>query len=207
MKENAGTSNKARRTEHLTPAQVRKQKWNGLIVDLYLKGHSYNEIKRIALETTNQSFSRPFVARVVEKATEQWVNEKQDFIAQHKAVELAKINKLEGTYWEAWERSLRISKSTTETKVKPKDGSNMKVNEVQNTKKESNGEAKFLQGVQWCIDKRCLLLGVETPQVAVQINNNNDGKSSSSTTIVRRVVFKTRETTAAPQVIQNTDEE
>jgi hypothetical protein len=47
--------------------------------------------------------------------------------------QLARIDELERTYWIAWERS------TTDTKV---------------------GNASFLEGVQWCVEQRCKILGI-----------------------------------------------
>ena len=66
-----------------------------------------------------------------------------------KAQELAKIDNLEREYWEAWTRSC----ADAETVVK-------KAKEATQTIKGQAGDPRFLAGVQWCIERRCKLLGL-----------------------------------------------
>ena len=70
-----------------------------------------------------------------------------------KAHELAKINRLEAAAWEAWERSYRDEESTKVTV----DGDKKRAEKV--TKNQS-GEAKFLDRVAWCIEKRFNILAL-----------------------------------------------
>lgn len=193
-----------------TPVRVRKEKWKAIIVDIYMKGYSQERTRQLAGEQTGHSFGIKFVNSAIAEAVEQWKASKQEMIDNHKAIELERINRLETTYWEAWQRSLQSAKTRTEKKTKGKAGDGkLAVAEVENATRETSGDPRFLQGIQWCVDTRCKLLGIEvpTPSVAVQINNNNTGPGSQSTTINRRIVFQTRETTVAPQIIQETNEE
>lgn len=193
-----------------TPVRVRKEKWKSIIVDIYMKGYSQERTRQLAGEQTGHSFGIKFVNSAIAEAVEQWKASKQEMIDNHKAIELERINRLETTYWEAWQRSLQSAKTRTEKKTKGKAGDGkLAVAEVENATRETSGDPRFLQGIQWCVDTRCKLLGIEvpTPSVAVQINNNNTGPGSQSTTINRRIVFQTRETTVAPQIIQETNEE
>jgi hypothetical protein len=81
------------------------------------------------------------------------------------AVELAKIDNLEKTYWEAWERSCKVEKKKTEKEKGNVVEGEFKVSEkeIMKMKVSSVGNAKFLDGVYKCIDKRCDLLGLNSP--------------------------------------------
>jgi hypothetical protein len=189
----------------ITPVQVRKANEKNLVVSFYMKGHTMEEAGRLAAEALGGRipFTKTTVSHYVNEAIEQWKANKDELVQNHKAVELEKINRLEVTYWAAWERSCAVIK--THKKVKKKDGQGERLKLVQASSDEEQGlgDPRYLQGIQWCIDKRCLILGVDVPQTAIQINNNQPG----STTLIRRVVFRTRETTMQPQIIiqQNTD--
>lgn len=75
-----------------------------------------------------------------------------------RAQELAKVDHLELTYWAAWQRSCEDA----ETVVKKVKGDGDK--ELQQTTKGQAGDPRFLSGVQWCIERRCKLLGLDAPE-------------------------------------------
>jgi hypothetical protein len=199
--------NKSRNAQvegRLTPAKARKEANKKLIVDLYLQGHNMRDVARLASEKTGGAkFTASVVGRYVNQEIAKWQSEKNHMIEAHKAIELAKINHLETEYWAGWLRSQDLIRAKTSTKEKDKTTGGLKVVQVRDDQKPTPGDPRFLAGVQWCIDKRCTILGIEIPQTAIQINNNtqNNTTSTTNTTVIRRVVFKTRETTAAPQVI------
>lgn len=187
----------------LSAAAARKEGWKKLIVDLYMKGHSQKDCARIAEEKTGHPFGNTAVTNYINEAIGYWQESRQSMIENHKAIELEKINRLELAYWEGWERSCLMVKSKSKIKRKEEDSKKMALHEVRDDEKPSQGDPRFLNGIQWCVDKRCTILGIEVPQMPatlVQVNNNNTG---TSTTIVRRVVFRTRETVSAPQIIAN----
>ena len=74
-----------------------------------------------------------------------------------KAQELAKIDNLEREYWEAWERSCEDAGTVVK---KAKEGG---AKEATQTIKGQAGDPRFLTGVQWCIERRCKLLGLDAP--------------------------------------------
>jgi hypothetical protein len=186
-----------------SPVRVRKQWWETIIVEYYMKGNNQQRTRELASEKTGHPFSRGFVNKAIAKAVDEWKESKQDWIDNHKAIELEKINRLEMTAWDAWERSTRVEIVKKDRKVKGKDGGKLATAMTENTTRPNSGDPRFLQTIQWCTEQRCKILGIEVPQpsVAIQVNNNNSGTGSQSTTINRRIVFKTRETTVAPQVI------
>lgn len=64
-------------------------------------------------------------------------------IDERKVAELAKVDELERTYWTEWERS-------KEDRVLDKE--------------HRLGDPRYLAGVQWCIERRCKILGIDTPE-------------------------------------------
>lgn len=74
-----------------------------------------------------------------------------------KAAELAKLDALERTYWQAWEASTQTQKRT-----RIADRAGVKASEVGSVTRDGN--PAFLAGVLGCIDRRCKLLGVDAPE-------------------------------------------
>jgi hypothetical protein len=106
------------------------------------------------------------------------------------ALELAKIDHLERTYWDAWERSLREQiRTVTSREDVPLDlpkGANtgrtdgngdpapntpvmLTKTRVQRRVDQSMGNPAFLAGIQWCVDRRVKLLGLDEP-VKIDVN-------------------------------------
>lgn len=186
----------------LSPVKTRKQSHAVQITALYLKGKSVDEISREMLTLTGAKFGSAAINNVIKRATDQWKESTVNMIESHKSIELQKVNNLEATYWEGWEKSKGLQKARTKTKTAAKSNEKLGLTREETQEKESPGDPRFLTGIQYCIDKRLELLGlVDQPTTAIQINNNNLGDKSTSTTIVRRLVFKTRETTSQPQIV------
>lgn len=88
-----------------------------------------------------------------------------------KARELARIDYLELVNWEAWERS----REDAETQVRKTKGLAQIIDdgkshvirqqpvESATTIKGQAGDPRFLAGIQWCIERRCKILGVDAP--------------------------------------------
>ncbi len=99
------------------------------------------------------------------------------------AIELAKIDNLERTYWDAWERSLRDqirtvtsredvpldlpkgAKTGTDANGDPAPAAPVMLTKtrVQRRVDQTTGNPTFLAGVQWAIDRRIKLLGLDEP--------------------------------------------
>lgn len=155
----------------------------------------------------NRTISVPQISNIVNAAIKVWRTEQQEFISIHKEIEIQKINQLEVMYFEAWEKSRGLA-DTIVQKLEPGKTARakQKVKEAVKTIRESAGDPRFLLGIQWCIDKRCEILGTNAPQV---VEANISGTVTNNTTI-RRVVFTTKdkkekEYTAAPEEHTNTD--
>lgn len=77
---------------------------------------------------------------------------------EKRSEELAKVDELERTYWQAW------LDSCTESETITQEGTGDGVQRIRKTRTQQNGDPRFLAGVQWCIERRCKLLGFDAPQ-------------------------------------------
>ena len=136
------------------------------IGELYLKGTLQADI------AAKLSIDQSTVSRDIKALFAEWRKSALVDINEAKARELAKIDALELTYWAAWERSCEDAETETrKTKgviKRYEDGDGQFVAErpaeVDKTSKGQAGDPRFLQGVQWCIERRCKILGVDAPE-------------------------------------------
>lgn len=137
------------------------------------------EISRLYLQGMYQAdiaaklgLSQPTVSRDIQVLIEEWKVERVYDINEAKARELAKVDNLELEYWEAWHRSqenaekeVKKQKAAPAKKVKGEKESAVIMNqEIQKISEGQTGDPRFLAGVQWCIERRCLILGVDAPK-------------------------------------------
>ena len=127
------------------------------IASLYLKGVIQADIAE------QLKISQGTVSKDLKFIQNEWMIARINDIDERKRIELAKIDNLELTYWDGWKRSQENAEVET-TKMKGKDTS--KPSELEKTKRVEGqvGDSRFLQGVGWCIEKRCELLGLNAPK-------------------------------------------
>lgn len=139
-------------------------------IDHWIKGYSYREIQKKIADQFDYNSSLMTISRDVKVVIEEWRETRLTHVEELKAIELQRINKLEKTYWEAWERSLAGTQRTSE---KQKATANITVDgaktmvpymgEKSTSREETYGDPRFLAGVQWCIMQRCKILAIEQP--------------------------------------------
>ena len=123
--------------------------------DLYLQGWLQAEIaKELGI---NQST----VSRDLKALHKQWLASSLMDINEAKARELAKVDRLEREYWQAWQESRGQQESSTSETVEGTGG--QKRARVQVRQEDRAGDPRFLTGVQWCIERRCKILGMDAP--------------------------------------------
>ena len=138
----------------------------------YLEGQFQIEIAQ-ALGTTQE-----MVCYDLKAVQRQWQENYAHRLDELKAKELAKIDNLEKNYWEAWQQSLKPTQITSSGKK----GSTVSVNK---RTEQRNGNPAFLQGVQWCVDRRIKLLGLDAPvkaELSGSMNINQDFSPAEMTT-------------------------
>jgi hypothetical protein len=88
-----------------------------------------------------------------------WRKARDGDVTEWTNAELARINALELEYWEAWRRSCADRKRTVKgARTGPVATTNATV-----TEETMLGNPAYLAGVQWCIERRCKILGIDAP--------------------------------------------
>lgn len=123
------------------------------IAEMYLQGKLQADIAE------ELGISQTSVSRDLQAIRKAWMNSAIVNYNEAKAQELAKIDVLEREYWRAWEASKE------DAEVVRQKGSPESVNEITKTIKGQTGDPAFLQGIQWCINKRCEIFGLDAPTV------------------------------------------
>jgi predicted transcriptional regulator len=126
------------------------------IANLYLQGWLQADIAE------ELGISPATVSRDLKALQSEWRKSRLVDIDAAKQRELAKIDRLEREYWVAWERSIGKSLRVT---VKGK-GTEDKATQMEKTTTtdDLNGDPRYLAGIQWCIDRRCKILGIDAPE-------------------------------------------
>lgn len=114
-----------------------------MVTRLYLSHQSQAQIAE-RLGVTQQTISLDLKA-----IQREWKEEREHDLDIAKARELARIDKIEIMYLREWQKSRR-------RRARGIDGTNT-------VYKTMLGDPRYLAGVQWCIDKRCKLLGLDAP--------------------------------------------
>lgn len=121
------------------------------ITKRYLAGQTQNEIA-LALGMTQN-----MVCLDLKAVRQEWAREYASDINEAKCRELAKVDHLERTYWDAWERSCQPGETKT-----LQENAGQKRAVIQQQKRDGN--PVYLQGVMQCIERRCKILGVDAPE-------------------------------------------
>lgn len=131
---------------------------------LYLKGDIQADI------ASALGLSQATVSRDLTVIQAQWKVERVNDFNEKKNIELAKVDNLELEYWVAWKRSQEDAEEQTVKKkgviVTNEDGEEKRITPVEAQKRVKGqvGDARFLKGIEWCINKRCELLGLDAPK-------------------------------------------
>ena len=133
-----------------------------VIADLYLRGWTQMDIAE-KLKMTNA-----MVCRDIKTMHKVWLKSSLLDYDEAKGKELAKVDKLEFEYYSAWERSCENKETEVKKAVEAlvgKRGPGTTVRkEAMKREEGQTGDPRFLAGVQWCINKRCEILGLDAPE-------------------------------------------
>lgn len=129
------------------------------ISDMYCRGARQADI------ATAIGMSAARVKQEIRHLQDRWVESQLENINTYKTEQLAKIDNLEREYWDAWTRSIgtkQESKTNKKTGV-AETGLQCDLTLAEIKRFEEAGDKKFLDGVQWCIEMRCKILGMFAP--------------------------------------------
>jgi len=146
-----------------------------LEADLYLKHRSLEEIRQavIALyagEGIEMSISLPTIHADLDEIHTRWINSSLVDFDLAKGKELAAWDTLEKAYWEAWSKSLEaktVDEMQTifdEVAFAADQVIPVKRTKARHKVETRDGSAVFLQGVAYCIEARCKILGLFSPE-------------------------------------------
>lgn len=150
------------------------------LVNLYFQEVPFTKMAETLQERTGADYklSYPTVKKHIDDAIQIWKEKQVIQIDERKQIELAKLDALENEYWNSWKRSLetKLQKSTKKevpmVAIGSADGGapvravlSREMIPTEETEKwiETDGNPKFLEGVERCIWKRATLLGLLSP--------------------------------------------
>lgn len=136
-----------------------------IIADMYVKGKSQRYIAAWLNENREYNLSRITIRNDINKVRDEWLQSAVVDYDEAKARELAKVDKIEDEAWQAWERSVGVSETETQM-ISRSGGEETEGGQRKATIKRENkvGDPRFLSTVQWCITKRCEILGLDAPK-------------------------------------------
>lgn len=148
-----------------TEMQILKDK--ALVSELLLKGKGPTEIALAVNRRRAYNLTESQIRYDIKRIQREWQKKYLDNYDGMRAQELARIDRLEEEYWEAWSRSRRLKKKVVKSESSMSGTGNFEGAQDQSSKKEhlerTAGNEKFLTGIKWCIDKRCEILGLDSP--------------------------------------------
>lgn len=135
--------------EELTYTERRER-----VARLYLEGKTQSELAEEF--GVNQST----ISRDLEAIRQQWQEQALLHFDEIKSRELARIDRLEREYWEAWDESKKDAETIKQFGALDSDQKKLRAGKVEKTIKGQSGNPSFLAGVQWCIEQRLKIFGV-----------------------------------------------
>lgn len=143
------------------------------LADMYLQGWTQAEIADHLNKDPERDYTltQQMISYDLLRLQKAWRDSALVDIDEVKANELAKVDRLEREYWRGWERSCEDAETVTQKtrgvvkKYRNDDGVfvSERPAEVDKTSKGQAGDPRFLNGVEWCIERRCKIFGVDAP--------------------------------------------
>lgn len=131
-------------------AKLQREKDLAETARLYLKGESQVDI------AASLHVDQSTISRDIKTLQKRWRAAANTDFDTARAEQLAKIDELERTYWDAWQNSLVRETRSSEKK----EGTASETKSL--VRRESrDGNPAYLEGVFRCIDRRCKLLGLD----------------------------------------------
>lgn len=148
-----------------------------IIAKLYLGGMNHHQIAAELTKLRGYTIKTGQVSMDIHAIYKRWMESYLSDYNRLKVRELAKIDRLEAEYWTAWEASktdkMAVEQIKTADQVPQGKSGDLKTS-YQRTKTTTKKERRdpntvFLQGIQWCIEQRCKIFGLNAP-TTVNIN-------------------------------------
>ena len=141
----------ARKSKNPTEREDRLRR----VSDLYL-ARQYQSVIGERLGISQQQVS--YDLRVLR---DRWRVDASRQVNERKQEELARIDRLEMEAWNEWERSQ--SSSNSETRTEQSGGHGRELQKSTQRIQDRLGDPRYLIAIQWCIQKRVDILGIDAP--------------------------------------------
>lgn len=177
--QNTNKPDKSGTSQNRIPKHL-KEAVKNFITECHLEGMSMQATAE-ALEAKHQiRVSKMTVSTYMKAIKKEWQADRVDDINELRLTEVKKLLKVESEFWKEWKRSKEPKKRTTSKRkgtgaplqvigesgeIQTENGVTLSGVETQEQETESMGDPRYLMGVQWCIQMRCKILGVEAPTV------------------------------------------
>jgi hypothetical protein len=151
-----------------------------VIAEKHLRGWTFREISEHISKIRLYDLSVSTIYKEMQIVRERWLNSALVNFDEAKARELARIDELETAAYRAWEKSWEDAESSEkeeliEEGVQGGRGRRPRIEEGENDakfrrarevvrRKGRLGLPAYLQVIQWCIDKRIKIYGLESPK-------------------------------------------
>lgn len=139
---------------------------------LYLENKTHAEITEFINKTRPYSLNVRQISTDIQLIHKRWQESYLKDYDKIKARELARIDKLEMSYWEAWEKSKDKKTFEEMEKIEDLTGSGKKGDansasfirtKVKKKEEGRDGNAAYLEGIRWCIEERAKIYGFHAP--------------------------------------------
>jgi len=142
------------------------------VSEMYLRGITQWEI------AAQLNCAQSTVSTDLKVLRKEWLASATMATGERIAQELAKIDKIEITYWEGWERSCKdAERVTTKEEIVPVSIVDGHATDTASVPTERNsivegqsGDPRFLEGIRWCISKRLEVLDCMPKKEEVPLN-------------------------------------
>jgi hypothetical protein len=150
------------------------------ITECHLEGMSMQSTADAVDVKYGIKLSKMTISTYMKGIKKEWLADRVEDINELRLTEVKKLLKVESEFWREWKRSKEPKKRTTskrkgtgsplqvvspEGEITTETGVTLSGVETQEQETESLGDPRYLMGVQWCIQMRCKILGVEAPTV------------------------------------------
>ena len=142
------------------------------IARLYLARRTQPEIAEWIKANRHYTLSRQQIGFDLQEIQKRWRTDCVRAIDDRKAEELARVDRLEREYWDAYERSKRDATRKAQEKSESNESGKDAHIRAKVEVEERDGDPRFLSGVMQCIEQRCKILGVNAP---TRIANSDGG--------------------------------
>lgn len=151
-----------RKRKDSTPVDVEREARREKVAELYLKHYKQTEIMTMITQYGFAAVTQGTISNDLKAIQERWRNSSIMDMNEAKQRELARIDTLEMEYWRQYEESKKPRQIASEKSSPGK-------HETMKRAEQRTGDTRYLSGIQWCIEQRCKILGVNAP-VKIEVN-------------------------------------